>query len=100
MTKDEFGVYLRALQAHDYGTIQSYYTDDYRAHFDGRTFDSEGVIERARGVDNEGDGKCTEVDATRCRLRRRPGWVTPCVSGRPTAGRRGICCHGRHLSQP
>ena len=50
MTKDEFGLYLRALQAHDYGTIQSYYTDDYRAHFDGRAFDSEGVIAVERSL--------------------------------------------------
>ena len=44
MTKDEFAIYLRALQARDYETIQRYYTHDYRAHFDGQTFDSQGVI--------------------------------------------------------
>ena len=44
MTKDEFAIYLRALQAHDYAAIQKYYTDDYRAHFDGQTFDRDGVI--------------------------------------------------------
>jgi hypothetical protein len=44
MTKDEFADYLRALQAHDYAAIKSYYTDDYRAHFDGATFDCDGVI--------------------------------------------------------
>ena len=45
MTKAEFADYLRALQAHDYTAIKNYYTDDYRAHFDGATFDSDGVIE-------------------------------------------------------
>jgi hypothetical protein len=45
MTKAEFADYLRALQAHDYAAIKQYYTDDYRAHFDGATFDSDGVIE-------------------------------------------------------
>lgn len=44
MTKEEFARYLRALQAHDYAALRSYYTDDYRAHFDGKTFDREGVI--------------------------------------------------------
>ena len=44
MTKDDFARYLRALQAHDYETLQQHYTDDYRAHFDGRTFDRDGVI--------------------------------------------------------
>ena len=48
MTKEEFGTYLRALQAHDYDVIKSYYTDDYRAHFDGATFDRDGVIEVER----------------------------------------------------
>ena len=44
MTKEEFATYLRALQAHDYTAIKQYYTDDYRAHFDGATFDRDGVI--------------------------------------------------------
>ncbi len=44
MTKDEFATYLRALQAHDYETFKRYYTHDYRAHFDGRSFDCDGVI--------------------------------------------------------
>jgi len=44
MTKVEFAEYLRALQAHDYEAIKQCYTDDYRAHFDGETFDSDGVI--------------------------------------------------------
>jgi len=44
MTKDEFTEYFRALQAHDYDTFEKYYTPDYRAHFDGQTFDREGVI--------------------------------------------------------
>jgi ketosteroid isomerase-like protein len=50
MTKDEFAVYLRALQAHDYEQIKSYYTHDYRAHFDGATFDRDGVIEVERNL--------------------------------------------------
>jgi hypothetical protein len=45
MTKDEFASYLDALQAHDYDAIKRHYTHDYRAHFDGATFDREGVIE-------------------------------------------------------
>ena len=45
MTKEKFAVYLNALQAHDYELIKSYYTHDYRAHFDGATFDRDGVIE-------------------------------------------------------
>ena len=44
MTKDEFTDYFRALQAHDFDTFKKYYTPDYRAHFDGQTFDREGVI--------------------------------------------------------
>ena len=44
MTKDEFAVYLRALQAHDYDAVRRYYTPDYRAHLDGQTFDSDVVI--------------------------------------------------------
>jgi len=48
MTKDEFARYLRALQAHEYDAIKSYYTNDYRAHFDGATFDRDGVIEVER----------------------------------------------------
>ena len=50
MTKDEFAVYLRALQAHDYDVIKRYYTEDYRAHFDGATFDRDGVIEVERAL--------------------------------------------------
>jgi hypothetical protein len=48
VTRDEFANYLRALQAHDYDVIKSYYTHDYRAHFDGATFDRDGVIEVER----------------------------------------------------
>jgi hypothetical protein len=48
MTKTEFARYLSALQSHDYETIKAYYTDDYRAHFDGATFDRNGVIEVER----------------------------------------------------
>jgi hypothetical protein len=44
MTKDEFQTYFRALQARDYATFTKYYTPDYRAHFDGQTFDRDGVI--------------------------------------------------------
>jgi hypothetical protein len=50
MTKEEFAVYLHALQAHDYERIKSYYTHDYRAHFDGATFDRDGVIEVERNL--------------------------------------------------
>ena len=50
MTKEEFRVYLRALQAHDYDAFKKYYTDDYRAHFDGRTFDRDGVVEVERSL--------------------------------------------------
>jgi hypothetical protein len=50
MTKEEFAVYLRALQAHDYEQIKSYYTRDYRAHFDGVTFDRDGVIDVERSL--------------------------------------------------
>jgi SnoaL-like domain len=50
MTKDEFAVYLHALQAHDYEAIKRYYTPDYRAHFDGATFDRDGVIEVERAL--------------------------------------------------
>jgi hypothetical protein len=48
MTKAEFAEYVRALQAHDYAAIKKWYTDDYRAHFDGATFDRDGVIEVER----------------------------------------------------
>ena len=44
MTKDEFATYFEALQAHDYETFTKYYTPDYRAHFDGQSFDRDGVI--------------------------------------------------------
>ena len=44
MTKDEFAIYLRALQARDYATVRQHYTPDYRAHFDGQTFDCDGVM--------------------------------------------------------
>lgn len=50
MTKEEFRTYLHALQAHDYAAFKKYYTDDYRAHFDGATFDRDGVIEVERSL--------------------------------------------------
>jgi len=50
MTKEEFAIYLRALQDHDYAAFKNYYTDDYRAHFDGATFDRDGVIEVERAL--------------------------------------------------
>jgi hypothetical protein len=50
MTKAEFAEYLRALQAHDYEAIKRYYTSDYRAHFDGATFDADGVIAVERAL--------------------------------------------------
>jgi len=48
MTKAEFSDYLRALQAHDYAAFKQYYTPDYRAHFDGATFDRDAVVEVER----------------------------------------------------
>ena len=48
MTKEQFAIYLRALQDHDYAALLSHYTDDYRAYFDGATFDRDGVIEVER----------------------------------------------------
>ena len=48
MTREEFATYLGALQSHDYDTLKQYYTDDYRAHFDGATFDRDQVIEVER----------------------------------------------------
>jgi ketosteroid isomerase-like protein len=62
MTKDDFALYLLALQAHDYDTIQKYYTDDYRAHFDGQTFDREGVINVERKLAELADSRWEIVD--------------------------------------
>jgi limonene-1,2-epoxide hydrolase len=62
MTKDEFAVYLRALQAHDYDAIQRYYTPDYRAHFDGQTFDSAGVIAVERKLAELADSSWDVLD--------------------------------------
>lgn len=39
MKREDFARYLHALKSHDYETFKQYYTDDYRAHFDGGTFD-------------------------------------------------------------
>jgi hypothetical protein len=62
MTKDEFADYLRALQAHDYAAIQECYTDDYRAHFDGATFDRDGVIEVERMLASVADSSWDVLD--------------------------------------
>ena len=62
MTKDEFADYLRALQAHDYAAIQKCYTDDYRAHFDGATFDRDGVIEVERMLASVADSSWDVLD--------------------------------------
>jgi limonene-1,2-epoxide hydrolase len=62
MTKDEFAIYLRALQAHDYDAIQRYYTPDYRAHFDGQTFDSAGVIAVERKLAELADSSWNVID--------------------------------------
>ncbi|HUQ53912.1 MAG TPA: nuclear transport factor 2 family protein [Gammaproteobacteria bacterium] len=62
MTKEEFAVYLRALQAHDYDAIKSYYTHDYCAHFDGATFDRDGVIEVERALASVADSGWDVLD--------------------------------------
>jgi hypothetical protein len=62
MTKEQFAEYLRALQAHDYSAIKSYYTDDYRAHFDGATFDRDGVIEVERTLASVADSGWDVLD--------------------------------------
>ena len=62
MTKEEFAVYLRALQARDYDTIQQYYTHDYRAHFDGQTFDSRGVVAVERKLSELAESRCDVLD--------------------------------------
>ncbi len=62
MTKEEFATYLRALQAHDYTAIKQYYTDDYRAHFDGATFDRDGVIAVERKLAEVADSSWDVLD--------------------------------------
>jgi ketosteroid isomerase-like protein len=62
MTKDDFANYLRALQAHDYAAIQKCYTEDYRAHFDGRTFDRDGVIAVERKLAELADSSWDVLD--------------------------------------
>jgi hypothetical protein len=62
MTKDEFAEYLRALQDHDYAAFKKYYTDDYRAHFDGATFDRDGVIEVERALASVADSSWDVLD--------------------------------------
>jgi hypothetical protein len=62
MTKDEFAIYLRALQAHEYDAIQKYYTHDYRAHFDGQTFDRDGVIAVERKLAELADSSWDVLD--------------------------------------
>jgi hypothetical protein len=62
MTKDEFAEYLRALQAHDYAAIKKCYTPDYRAHFDGATFDRDGVIEVEQMLASVADSQWDVLD--------------------------------------
>ena len=62
MTKQEFADYLRALQAHDYAAIKQYYTEDYRAHFDGATFDRDGVIDVERNLAEVADSGWDVLD--------------------------------------
>lgn len=50
MNREEFARYLHALKTHDYETFKQYYTMDYRAHFDGGTFDRDEVVEVERGL--------------------------------------------------
>lgn len=50
MKREDFARYLHALKSHDYETFKQYYTDDYRAHFDGGTFDRDEVVEVERGL--------------------------------------------------
>lgn len=62
MTRDEFAEYMRLLQAHDYAAFKKYYTDDYRAHFDGATFDRDGVIEVERSLASVADSSWDILD--------------------------------------
>jgi predicted ester cyclase len=62
MTRDEFGTYLRALQDHDYDAFKRYYTDDYRAHFDGGTFDRDQVIEVEKMLASVADSSWDVLD--------------------------------------
>ena len=62
MTKEEFAIYLRALQDHDYEAFKSYYTDDYRAHFDGATFDRDAVIEVERTLSSVAESSWDVLD--------------------------------------
>jgi ketosteroid isomerase-like protein len=50
MTRQQFARYLEALKAHDYETFKQYYSADYRAYFDGGTFDRDQVVEVERGL--------------------------------------------------
>lgn len=50
MTREQFARYLHALKAHDYDTFKQYYSADYRAYFDGGTFDRDQVVEVERGL--------------------------------------------------
>jgi ketosteroid isomerase-like protein len=50
MKKEEFSRYLHALKTHDYETFKQYYSEDYRAYFDGGTFDRDQVVDVERGL--------------------------------------------------
>ena len=62
MTREEFATYLGALQNHDYDVFKRYYTDDYRAHFDGATFDRDQVIEVERMLASVADSSWDVLD--------------------------------------
>ena len=50
MTRQQFARYLEALKAHDYETFKQYYSEDYRAYFDGGVFDRDQVVEVERSL--------------------------------------------------
>ena len=62
MTSEEFATYLRALQNHEYATFKQYYTHYYCAHFDGATFDRDGVIEVERMLASIADSTWDVLD--------------------------------------
>jgi hypothetical protein len=62
MTREEFATYLRALQNHDYAAFKRYYTHDYRAHFDGATFDRNQVIEVEKTLASVADSSWDVLD--------------------------------------
>ena len=99
MTKEEFTTYFEALQAHDYDTFKKYYTPDYRAHFDGQTFDREGVIAVERKLAEIADSRWDILDVVaddngfavhaflemRFRTDSPPGFVPSTARQRPSS---------------